>query len=64
MSYQNPIYLAMRKTEQKKPVLAAFLTDLYLAQGGTAAFDAARPRMANGGARRKAKEARREIVPA
>jgi DNA-binding transcriptional LysR family regulator len=64
MSYQNPIYLAMRKTEQKKPVLAAFLTDLYLAQGGTAALDAARPRMANGGARRKAKEARREIVSA
>jgi hypothetical protein len=29
LGYQNPIYLAMRRTEQKKPVLSAFLNEIY-----------------------------------
>jgi DNA-binding transcriptional LysR family regulator len=33
LSYQNPIYLVLRKTEQKKPILSAFLSELYLAHG-------------------------------
>jgi DNA-binding transcriptional LysR family regulator len=28
LGYQNPIYLVLRKTEQKKPILAAFLDEL------------------------------------
>ena len=31
LGYQNPIYLVLRKTEQKKPILTAFLTELHLA---------------------------------
>ena len=31
LSYENPIYLVLRKTEQKKPILSAFLTELHLA---------------------------------
>lgn len=31
LGYQNPIYVVLRRTEQKKPVLAAFLEELYLA---------------------------------
>ena len=31
LGYQNPIYLAIRKTEQKAPILEAFLTELYRA---------------------------------
>lgn len=33
LGYQNPVYLATRKTETKKPALAAFLRDLRLAHG-------------------------------
>ncbi len=29
LGYQNPIYLTMRKTEQKKPLLSAFLDEVY-----------------------------------
>lgn len=64
MSYQNPIYLTMRKTEQKKPVLAAFLSELHRAQGGPATLEPAQAPIAAGGSRRKAREARREMVPA
>jgi hypothetical protein len=28
LGYQNPIYLVLRKTEQRRPVLAAFLDEL------------------------------------
>ncbi len=31
LGYQNPIYLAIRKTEQQTPVLSAFLKELYRA---------------------------------
>ena len=31
LGYQNPIYLVLRKTEQKKPILSAFLAELHLA---------------------------------
>ena len=31
LGYQNPIYLAVRKTEQKPPVLEAFLKELHRA---------------------------------
>lgn len=31
LGYQNPIYLVLRKTEQKKPILTAFLDDLRAA---------------------------------
>jgi LysR family transcriptional regulator, transcriptional activator for bauABCD operon len=31
LGYQNPIYLVLRKTEQKKPILSTFLTELHLA---------------------------------
>ncbi len=33
LGYQNPIYLVVRKTEQQKPILQAFLKELYLAHG-------------------------------
>ena len=32
LSYQNPIYLVLRKTEQRKPILSAFISELYSAQ--------------------------------
>jgi LysR family transcriptional regulator, transcriptional activator for bauABCD operon len=32
LGYQNPIYLATRKTERQSPILAAFLSEFYLAQ--------------------------------
>jgi len=31
LGYQNPIYLTMRKTEQKKPLLETFLEEVYAA---------------------------------
>ena len=31
LGYQNPIYLVLRKTEQKKPILSTFLDELHLA---------------------------------
>jgi len=37
LGYQNPIYLVLRKTEQKKPILAAFLDELQAAHRDTAA---------------------------
>lgn len=36
LGYHNPIYLTMRKTEQKKPIVTAFLNELYLAHGTSA----------------------------
>lgn len=33
LGYPNPVYLATRKTEAKKPILALFLQELRLAQG-------------------------------
>jgi DNA-binding transcriptional LysR family regulator len=37
LGYQNPIYLVLRKTEQKKPILAAFLAELQNAHRAIAA---------------------------
>ena len=37
LGYQNPIYLVLRKTEQKKPILAAFLDELQNAHRAVAA---------------------------
>jgi DNA-binding transcriptional LysR family regulator len=52
LGYQNPIYLVLRKTEQKKPILSAFLEEL------TSSHDiSARPepaRTARGGKRKAA----------
>jgi len=31
LGYQNPIYLVLRKTEQRRPILAAFLDELQKA---------------------------------
>lgn len=36
LSYQNPIYLVLRKTEQKKPILSAFLSELSRAHSSNA----------------------------
>jgi len=36
LGYQNPIYQVLRKTEQKKPILAAFLEELKGAHGAAA----------------------------
>ena len=33
LGYQNPIYLAIRKTEQNKPILSVFLRELYKVHG-------------------------------
>lgn len=33
LGYQNPIYLAIRKTEQNKPILSVFLRELYRVHG-------------------------------
>jgi DNA-binding transcriptional LysR family regulator len=46
LGYQNPIYLATRKTERRAPILAAFLGDLYVAHRGAVA---AKPADAAGG---------------
>ncbi len=37
LGYQNPIYLATRKTERRSPILSAFLNDFYLAHGAATA---------------------------
>jgi LysR family transcriptional regulator, transcriptional activator for bauABCD operon len=39
LGYQNPIYLVLRKTEQKKPILAAFLDELQNAHRAIAPQD-------------------------
>lgn len=36
LAYQNPIYIVTRRTEARKPVLTAFLQELYVAYGLTA----------------------------
>jgi LysR family transcriptional regulator, transcriptional activator for bauABCD operon len=42
LGYQNPIYLVLRKTEQKKPILAAFLEELTQSHGAPAKLEPAR----------------------
>lgn len=45
LGYPNPVYLATRKTEAKKPVLAVFLQELRQAQGLAVAKPAPRRRI-------------------
>jgi hypothetical protein len=47
LGYQNPIYLVLRKTEQRRPILAAFLDELQGAHHATATPEPAKkPRKA------------------
>jgi DNA-binding transcriptional LysR family regulator len=48
LGYANPIYLAVRKTEQQTPILAAFLKELYRAHGRADAVADKRRRRAVG----------------
>jgi LysR family transcriptional regulator, transcriptional activator for bauABCD operon len=45
LGYQNPVYMVTRKTEEKKPVLSVFLTELRLAHGQVPARKPATRRM-------------------
>ena len=45
LGYQNPVYLATRKTEVKKPVLSAFLKELRQAHGAKAALGSPKRRV-------------------
>ncbi|WP_395014836.1 LysR family transcriptional regulator [Dongia sp.] len=55
LGYQNPIYLTIRKTEQKPQILEAFLKELYRAH---------RPADATQAKRGKAAKPARELLPA
>ena len=37
LGYQNPIYLATRKTERRSPILSAFLAEFHRAHRGAEA---------------------------
>lgn len=45
LAYPNPVYLATRKTEAKKPVLSVFLKELRLAHGIKPEYAAAKRRI-------------------
>jgi LysR family transcriptional regulator, transcriptional activator for bauABCD operon len=44
LGYQNPIYLATRKTERRSPVLTSFLNEFYLAHRSDTAAKASGPK--------------------
>ena len=55
LGYQNPIYLATRKTERRSPIPSAFLHEFHLAhRGADAAGPAAGARRGRNGAGRGA----------
>jgi DNA-binding transcriptional LysR family regulator len=56
LGYQNPIYLTIRKTEQKAPILDAFLKELHRAHQAT---DAPRPTTS----RAKGAKTARDLLP-
>ena len=58
LGYQNPIYLATRKTERRPPILSAFLNEFYLAHRGAVTAKGAPPGQGQNGARRSGKTAR------
>jgi LysR family transcriptional regulator, transcriptional activator for bauABCD operon len=45
LGYQNPIYLTMRKTEQKKPVLSAFLDEVRHVHSAAETAKAKKPKL-------------------
>lgn len=62
LGYQNPIYLATRKTERHSPVLSAFLNELYLAHRDAAAEKAASAAAKSSRPNRDKNEAGRRVV--
>jgi len=46
LGYQNPIYLVLRKTEQRRPILAAFLDELQDAHRVAVTEQGKKPRKA------------------
>jgi LysR family transcriptional regulator, transcriptional activator for bauABCD operon len=56
LGYQNPIYLATRKTERPSPILSSFLSEFHQAQCSTAAAKGSGPKQ--NGADRARKPAR------
>ena len=56
LGYQNPIYLATRKTERPSPILSSFLSEFHQAQCSTATAKGAGPKQ--NGAERARKPAR------
>jgi len=58
LGYQNPIYLATRKTERRSPILSSFLNEFYLAHRGAIAAKASGPKHNQNGADRSRKPAR------
>jgi DNA-binding transcriptional LysR family regulator len=62
LGYQNPIYLATRKTERRSPILSSFLHDFYLAQRTAIAAKATGPNANQNGADRPKKPARSSVL--
>jgi DNA-binding transcriptional LysR family regulator len=62
LGYQNPIYLATRKTERRSPILSSFLNEFYLAQRTAIAAKGTGPRANQNGADRPKKPARSSVL--
>ena len=58
LGYQNPIYLATRKTERRSPILSSFLNEFYLAQRTAIAAKGTGSKANQNGADRPKKPAR------
>jgi hypothetical protein len=58
LGYQNPIYLATRKTERRSPILSAFLYEFYLTYRGAIAAKTSGPKTSQNGASRPKKTVR------
>ena len=57
LGYQNPIYLATRKTERRSPILSSFLNEFYLAHRGAIAAKASGSKPSSNGDDRAKKAA-------
>jgi LysR family transcriptional regulator, transcriptional activator for bauABCD operon len=62
LGYQNPIYLATRKTERRSPILSSFLNEFYLAHRGAFAAKSQGPKTNQNGADRAKKPARSGVL--
>ncbi len=62
LGYQNPIYLATRKTERRPPILSAFLNEFYLVHRGAIAATGTTAGQGQNGANRPRKAARSGAV--
>ena len=62
LGYQNPIYLATRKTERRSPILSSFLNEFYLAHRGALGANAPGHKPNQNGADRAKKPARSGVL--